>query len=200
MYRLLIWPSFVVLFVLTILPLAFNFCLAFTDTTITTMNKAKFIGLDNFARIFTKDKYFDDACLTTLKLVAGTVSLQIFFGMLVALLWNTEFRCVRACRVLHLIPMMITGIVAGFIWRMLLNTDMGVVNYLLESIGLPGVNWLGGEREAVFSVILTNLWVGTPFVTIILLSAIQGVDDRMWRPPPSTARTASRSSSTCCCR
>ncbi len=44
MYRLLIWPSFVVLFVLTILPLAFNFCLAFTDTTITTMNKAKFIG------------------------------------------------------------------------------------------------------------------------------------------------------------
>ena len=60
---------------------------------------------------------------------------------------------------------------------MLLNTDMGVVNYLLRRLGMPAVNWLGDETAAVFSVILTNLWVGTPFVTIILLSALQGVDE-----------------------
>lgn len=174
---MLIWPSFLVLFVLTVIPLMVNFYLAFTNTTITTMNKARFIGLDNFLRIFTKDKYFLDACLTTVKLVVGTVSLQIIFGMLVALLWYTDFRGARICRLLHLIPMMITGIVAGFIWRMLLNTDMGVVNYLLKGLGIPTVNWLGDETAAVFSVILTNLWVGTPFVTIILLSALQGVDE-----------------------
>ncbi|MDO4546783.1 MAG: sugar ABC transporter permease [Clostridia bacterium] len=176
-YRMLIWPSFIVLFVLTIIPLMVNFYLAFTNTTITTMDKARFIGLDNFIRIFTKDKYFGEACLVTVKLVVGTVSLQILFGMLVALLWNTDFKGTRICRLLHLIPMMITGIVAGFIWRMLLNTDMGVVNYLLKSLGVATVNWLGDETAAVYSVIITNLWVGTPFVTIILLSALQGVDD-----------------------
>ena len=175
-YRLLIWPSFIVLFGLTIVPLAINFYLAFTNTTITTLNKAKYIGLDNFVRIFTKDDYFWQAALVTLKLVAGTVSVQIFFGMLVALLWYVEFRGVRICRVLHLIPMMITGIVSGFIWRMLLNTDMGIVNYLLESAGLNGLNWLGDESMAVLSVILVNLWGGTPFVTIILLSGLQGVE------------------------
>jgi multiple sugar transport system permease protein len=176
-YGMLIWPSFVVLFVLTILPLLLNLYLAFTNTTITTMGSAKFIGLDNFVRIFTKDKYFVQACVTTLKLVVGTVGLQVFFGLLVALLWNSSFRGVRACRVLHLIPMMITGIVAGFIWRMLFNADMGIINYLLKSVGLSGINWLGDETAAVYSVIITNLWGGTPFVTIILLSALQGVDD-----------------------
>lgn len=112
-----------------------------------------------------------------MKLVVGTVSIQIFFGMLVALLWYVEFKGVRLCRVLHLIPMMITGIVCGFIWRMLLNTDMGVVNYLFECVGLPRLNWLGDESIAVLSVILVNLWSGTPFVTIILLSALQGVSE-----------------------
>lgn len=174
---MLIWPSFIVLFILTIIPLAVNFCLAFTNTTLTTMNSGRFIGLDNFVRIFTKDKYFGNACLTTVKLVVGTVGLQVFFGMLVALLWYADFSGVRACRVLHLVPMMITGIVAGFIWRMLLNTDMGIVNYLLKQLGIPTVNWLGDETGAVFSVIITNLWGGTPFVTIILLSALQGVDE-----------------------
>ena len=176
-YRLLIWPSFIVLFGLTIVPLLINFYLAFTNTTITSLNNAKFIGLENYIRIFTKDKYFWEACLVTVKLVVGTVSIQIFLGMLVALLWYVEFKGVRLCRVLHLIPMMITGIVCGFIWRMLLNTDMGVVNYLFECVGLPRLNWLGDESIAVLSVILVNLWSGTPFVTIILLSALQGVSE-----------------------
>lgn len=175
-YRLLIWPSFFVLFALTVVPLFINFYLSFTNTTITTLNKAKFIGLDNYIRIFTKDKYFGQACLVTLKLVLGTVSVQVFFGMLVALLWNMDFIGVRACRVLHLVPMMIMGIVSAFIWRMLLNTDMGIINYLLKNLGFSNLNWLGNEQLAVVSVILVNLWGGTPFVTIILLTALQSVD------------------------
>lgn len=175
-YRLLIWPSFIVLFSLTVIPLLFNFYLAFTNTTITTLNAGKFIGLNNFVTIFTRDRFFWDVSLTTLKLVVGTVSLQVVFGMLVALLWNVDFRGVRICRLLHLVPMMITGIVAGYIWRILLNTDMGLINYFLSLLGIDRVNWLGDETNAVFSVLLVNLWSGTPFVTIILLSALQGVD------------------------
>ncbi|MGI6695319.1 MAG: carbohydrate ABC transporter permease [Christensenellales bacterium] len=176
-YYLMVLPSFIVLLILTLIPLLLTIYLSFTNATITTLNKFEGVGLSNYISIFTKDRYFWDSCLVMLKLAGGNILLQMFFGVLIALLWFIEFKGVRVFRVMHMIPMMITGIVCGFIWRMLLNTDYGIVNYLLEIAGLEKINWLGDETYAMVSLYIVGLWRDTPFVSIIILAALQGVDE-----------------------
>lgn len=71
--------------------------------------------------------------------------------------------------------MMITPIVTGMMFRMMFNADMGVFNYLLSLLNIDPVNWLGDGRNALITVIITDIWLSTPFVTMILMAGVQSI-------------------------
>ena len=75
-------------------------------------------------------------------------------------------------RSIILIPFVITPVVAGILWKMLLNANVGMVNYLLGLIGIPKLNWLGDPNMAMISIILVDVWVNTPLVVIILAAGL----------------------------
>ena len=82
-----------------------------------------------------QDPDFWGAVGRTIYQVGGTVTLQLFIGLTIALLLNRQFRGVRVVRSVYLIPMMMTPVVVGIVWKMLLNADFGFVNYLLSLVG-----------------------------------------------------------------
>jgi multiple sugar transport system permease protein len=111
----------------------------------------------------------------TLYQVGVTVIGQLILGMMMALLLYRQFKGVKLLRSLYLIPMMTTPIVVGLVWRMLFNTEMGFINYFLSLINIQGPNWLGDPLYAMPAVIITDWWLSTPFVAIILLAGLQSI-------------------------
>lgn len=172
--HLLTMPALIVLVALTAVPLLFSFGISLFDYNITKAQNISFVGLSNFLRAF-EDDQFRSAIKVTVIQVLGTVAGQMFIGMLIALLLSRDFRGAKIMRSLYIIPMMITPVVSGIMWRMMLNADLGILNYLLGRIGIGAVNWLGSPKMALVAVIVTDIWLSTPMVTMILLAGIQGI-------------------------
>lgn len=173
-FSALVAPAFILLFALTLVPILFSLVISFFNFKLTQIGSISFCGLDNFVRAF-GDKNFRSALWTTVIQVVCTVSGQMVLGMAAALLLSREGRFVRVLRSLYIIPMMITPIVTGLMFRMMFNADMGIFNYLLSLFGVDPVNWLGNGRNALITVIVTDIWLSTPFVTMILMAGVQSI-------------------------
>ncbi len=93
------------------------------------------------------------------------------------MLFSDEFRGRGVVRTLIVLPLMISPVVAGLIWRFMYNTDRGMVNYLLYLIGIDKVDWLGQQASAMPAVMVADIWQWTPFVALILMAAIQALPD-----------------------
>lgn len=169
-------PSFLTLFVLTVVPLVFSLGISMFDYNITNTQNIRFVGFSNFIRAL-KDDYFTSAIVITVIQVVSTVVGQMVLGMLVALLLSREFRGAKLMRSLYIIPMMITPIVSGIMWRMMFNADLGIINYMLGKLGVSAINWLGSPNTALATIIITDIWLSTPFVTMILLAGIQAISN-----------------------
>lgn len=173
-FSALVAPAFVLLFALTLIPILFSVIISFCNFKLTQINNISFCGLDNFIRAL-GDAQFRSAIGITVIQVVATVAGQMILGMAAALLLSREGRYIRILRSLYIIPMMITPIVTGLMFRMMFNADMGVFNYLLGLLNIDPVNWLGDGTNALITVIVTDIWLSTPFVTMILMAGVQSI-------------------------
>lgn len=165
---------FGILIALTAVPLVFTFWNSLFSWNLMYPDSRKFIWFGNFLQLAT-DSLFWNAAGNTLYQVTVTVAGQLLLGLLIALLLDRSFLGVGILRSLYLFPMMTTPIVAGLAWRMFFNGDFGIINYFLNLVGLPGPNWLGDPAWAMPAVILTDWWLSTPFVTMILLAGLKSM-------------------------
>lgn len=116
----------------------------------------------------------------TLRFTFICVFLEFLIGLLLALLLKKIIRGGTVIRTISIIPYMIAPIAAGQIWKLLFNLDYGIVNYILNSVGLDSINWLGSNEGAFWSVIIAQIWKSTPFVMLILLSGLQSIPNDVY--------------------
>ncbi|MBM7603131.1 multiple sugar transport system permease protein [Metabacillus crassostreae] len=141
-----------------------------------------FIGLENFAKIFTEDKLFIPSLVNTLKWVVSQVGLQLVFGIIVALLLNQKFKFRGFFRAAAFIPWAISGVLAAVMWSLMYNEHMGVINDLLMRVGIINESkaWLADTTTAFGAVIIAELWRGIPFFAITLLAALQSIPEELY--------------------
>lgn len=169
-------PTVAILLALSLFPMFYSIWLSFNEWNLADRTATwHFVGLKNFASIFTTDPFFWPAVRATAIFTSGTVAIQIILGLGIALLFSEEFRGRGLVRTLIVLPLMISPVVAGLIWRFMYNTDRGMVNYLLYLVGLDKVDWLGRQASAMPAVMLADIWQWTPFVALILMAAIQAL-------------------------
>ena len=114
--------------------------------------------------------------------VFGTVIFQFLFGLIFALMLNSTTPISRVSRNLILIPWVIPGVLAAFMWRWLFNANYGLINTILKSMGLitENVAWLTLPDTAMFAVIVASIWKGVPFFTLMLLAGLQSVPKELY--------------------
>jgi len=178
----LLWlaPAVVYLLALSIYPLVFSIQVALT----TTVAGAGPPTLKNFTRLVSDRLFFISLAQT---LVYTGVALVLEFGLGLALALTVQAAgeeragrgapWLRLCRPLLLVPMLLPPVVVAVIWRLIYNPDFGLINGTLKSWGLPtrALTWIAGERTALFSVILVDVWQWTPFLFLLLLAALQSL-------------------------
>ncbi len=169
---LLVAPTVVVLVALSIYPLIH----AVTLSLQVTSAGASRWSLGNFARLFS-DQFFLAALGHTLVYAASALTLEFFFGLGLAVLMNNQLRGRAFFRGALLAPMMLPTVVAGVVWRLMLNPNFGAVNGTLKAMGLntTALTWTSSPRLAMLSVVAVDVWQWTPFMFLILLAGLQAI-------------------------
>jgi len=174
-FLLLMGPPFLVIFVLTVVPFFYSVYLSTWKMNFAMPQYTRFVGLGNFIYMVTEDPYFWTIIRNTGVQVFGTVSLQVVVGVLLALLFSRPVRGMNVARSLLMLPMMATPVVIGVIWRFMVNPEFGIINYLLSLLNIPGPDWLGRPGLAMGTIIAADVWLSTPFVTVILVAGISSL-------------------------
>ncbi|WP_119309253.1 carbohydrate ABC transporter permease [Cohaesibacter haloalkalitolerans] len=170
-------PYIIGLLVFTAFPFAYSFYLSFTDYSL--MSSPEWVGLDNYTKLFTRDRTFDKSLKVTLIYVFSTVPLKLVFALFIAVILNYKLKAINFFRTAYYVPSILGGSIAiAVLWRYVF-ADTGLVNMALEAIGLEGVNWFGDPTNALFTITLLRCWqFGSAMV--IFLAALQGVDKSLY--------------------
>ena len=173
-YRYIL-PAVVTLVVIVIFPTIFLYYISLTNYDLTMgFSQRKFIGLANYGWLFTVDKDFWHSVLITTGFMTITVALEFALGLAVALLFNRRMQWKRLWMSFLIIPMVTTPAIVSLIWKLMLNTEYGVLNFILSLAHLHAVNWLG-FRTALWSLMMVEVWEWTPFMALILYAGLQSL-------------------------
>ncbi|MCL4370627.1 MAG: sugar ABC transporter permease [Chloroflexi bacterium] len=136
----------------------------------------KYAGLQNYSKIAADPEFFQSLG-NTLVYTLLTVGVEFLFGLGIALLLNRELPGMGVIRALVIAPWILSDVIAGLDWRMMLQDNYGVVNYLLGVLWAPAGStpWLSAPGWAMVSVVLADVWHNTPFVALLLLAGLQAI-------------------------
>ena len=168
---LLLAPTLVYLALFAIYPLFSSLRLSFTDLT-PTPGSGNWVGFANYGELLA-DPLFWNAAKNSAIMVSLSVTIQIVLGVAMAMFFNMHLRGAGLVRGILLLPMLMTPIVVGLMWRALLNPDWGLVNWGISSLGIEPPNWFGSPAIAMMTLILVDTWQWTPFVFIIVYARLQ---------------------------
>jgi ABC-type sugar transport system permease subunit len=138
-----------------------------------------FIGLDNYVEAL-GDQRFREALVHTLLFTVASVTLELTLGCVLALAMNRAFRGRGLVRAAILVPWAIPTVVAALIWRFMFDGDSGIVNAALSSVGVTPPVWFVDRLAAWVPVVLGDVWKETPFVALLLLAGLQGIDPSLY--------------------
>jgi len=169
-----ILPALIVMALITLYPFIYTVTLSFHEWNLTTFQGKQFVGIDNYIQFFNESDTRDSLKVTLIYLVS-CVGVEFILGIAIAFLFDTKFKGQNVIRNLLLFPMLMCPVVAGLIWRWILNAELGIANYVVQLIGLSPIPWLTQPRLALFSVILADIWQWTPFIFLICLAGLQAV-------------------------
>ncbi len=170
---LLLGPCLLYLAAFAIYPLIYSLRLSFTDLTAAD-GTGNWVGLKNYTDLL-RDPLFWNAAENSAIMVTTAVSLQVVLGTALALFFNLHLAGSWIVRGIMVLPMLITPIVVGVMWRALLNPDWGLVNWIIAQFGLDPPNWLGSIGMAMRTLIMVDVWQWTPFVFIIVYARLQAL-------------------------
>lgn len=172
-------PSWLLLLALFAIPIGIGIWLSFRNEALNAFAEPKFVGLDNYRKMTTEPKSTEliNAGITTIIVMGLGLAIQLPIGVGLAVLLNRRLRFSRWYRSALLIPMLLTPVAVGMMWRFMLDTDTGVINWLIERFGASGPDWLGSAWGARVAVVIVDSWQSVPFVMLLVLAGLAGLPD-----------------------
>lgn len=173
--RVMIAPSVVLLFAWMAIPLAMTLYFSFIRYNLLTPGPTPFAGFSNYYYFITDDA-FAAAIEHTLEIVLGVLAITIFFGTLLALLLDQPFLGRGIVRLLVIAPFFVLPTVAALVWKnMLMHPVYGIFAQIARLFGFAPIDWFG--HVPLLSVTLIVAWQWLPFATLILLTALQSLNE-----------------------
>jgi multiple sugar transport system permease protein len=179
-YILFLAPAVLFLALTSLYPLLYTFRLSFYDWFLNRPGmQPQWAGLGKYRETIA-DQVFQTSAVHTVLFGVGTVSVEMVLGLILALAVAREGMGMRLIRSLLLIPMIMSPVVVGVLWRILFY-DKGLINYFLAELHLPQVLWFVSPHWAFAAVMIVDIWEWTPFVLIVMVAAIAALPGEPYR-------------------
>jgi len=176
--RVFIAPNLIAVLVFMLIPLAFSLYLSFHRWNL--FSSPKFIGLDNYRRLFTRDPLFYVALRNTIVFTVGSMAPTVVISLAVAAALNNKLKGIGLFRSIMFLPLAASTAAMSVVWRFMFNTDGGLLNLMLGRIGVRPIDWLDDPAWAMVSLCTVTVWKSVPFATVILLAAMQGIPNDIY--------------------
>jgi len=178
----LLAPAVLALFLLTIFPSIFAINVAVRDYDISKVRHvgAPFVGGRNFAYVIHDPEFWNSVKVTALFSLL-CLAIELPLGLLAAYVFNKERpKLLSGLKILILLPMALAPSVVALVFRWFYSSEVGLLNYVLQAIGLPAPAWGSNAWAALFSVVIADVWEWTPFVFLICLAGLQSIDKELY--------------------
>ena len=161
-----------ILTVFLLVPLLWNVYLSVHNVSLSTILRDwKYVGPNNFLELLT-DPGFHSSLKVSILFVGGSVTLQFFLGLVLAVVLNQQVRGSNTLRALFIIPWTVSAVITGFSFKFIFNDSFGILNYGLEQMGLNPVSWLSDPSVVLWTIVIANMWHGTPFTMLFLTAGL----------------------------
>lgn len=170
-----ILPAVLVMAAGLVYPVAQALYLSFFDWTIgTDLEDAPYVGLAHYVRMLSDENVLESLWVTV-RFGFWTITIEMFLGVSLALLLEKPIRGASVFRTIFILPLMVSPVVVGLIWRYLYDARIGWINYYLGQIGIEPQVWLGDPELAFMAIVITDIWQWTPFIFIIVIAGLQAL-------------------------
>nr|WP_321242841.1 sugar ABC transporter permease [uncultured Tolumonas sp.] len=186
---ILIAPALILLASVAGWPLLRTLFYSFTDAALDTPDVYNMVGFDNYLSWVDGESFgvladplWWKAVLNTLWFTGISVSFELFFGMLLALLMNQKFRGQGLVRAAILVPWAIPTIVTAKMWGWMFHDQYGVINDLLTRVGIihEPLAWIAEANLSMWAVVFADVWKTVPFMALMLLAALQMIPSDLY--------------------
>ena len=162
-------PAAVIVLLVILFPWMFTLFMSVHDWKVT--GDTPFVGLANYAKMLT-DERFLYAVVRTLWFTAASVVAPLILGVWAAVCFASKFKLRGLARTLFVLPMMATPVAISLVWTMMFHPQLGVLNYILTSVGLPSSMWVYDTSTVIPTLVMVETWQWTPLVMLIVLGGI----------------------------
>jgi multiple sugar transport system permease protein len=172
---------FLVIALFTIYPVLYAVRISFYQYILTKPKAHPFIGLKNFQEVITSYYFRTSLVNTAIYTLAAVVGVTIF-GLIVAMLLNSKVKTASALKIIILLPWAIPAVVAGLMWKWMLNSDFGIVNGILYALGLIDkyIPFFANPTLAKISLVMAQIWKEGPLAAIFLLAGLQLIPNELY--------------------
>ncbi|MBA7715678.1 Trehalose transport system permease protein SugA [subsurface metagenome] len=165
-------PCLIYIFFWKIGPLFYTVALSFTEFNYVTQSMPRFVGIENYRRLIL-DSTFRHSLGIAFFFMAVVTFIELMAGLGLAILFDRPLKAKNVLTGILLIPMILVPVVVGVIWYILYSDMVGPISQFLKYIGFPRPQWTRSQSTALFSIILADIWQWTPFMFLLMLSALQ---------------------------
>ncbi len=174
----LVTPALIILLGVVVYPFVYNVIISLSNMNLRHIKDWEIVGFRNYVKVFTEPSQ-PDFYVIFIKTVIWTI-VNLFFhvviGVFLALVLNQkEIRGKGIFRTILVLPWAVPQLIVALTWRGMFNYEYGSINQILGKVGLPAVEWLRSPTEAFVAAIITNVWLGFPFMMVIALGALQSI-------------------------
>lgn len=170
-FLIFILPWLIGFVLLTIIPMISSLIISLTEWNI--LSSPKFVGFDNYINVF-KDPLFYKSLRVTLVFTALSVPINVVLSLFVAILLNSEIKCINLYRTIYYLPAVVSGVVVSLLWSWIFNSEFGLLNNFLLKFGIEGPRWLSDEFWVMPAMVIMSVW-GIGGGIIMYLSGLQGI-------------------------
>ncbi len=179
----LVLPAFLLLGAVVLYPFVYNVVLSFGDMNLTRIREWNFVGIHQYVKIFTEPTQpdFYSIFFKTIIWTVVNVFFHVCLGVFLALILNQQLKGKSVFRTLLILPWAIPQYIVALTWRGMFNYEYGSINQILTKyLHLSPVEWLKSPVEAFLACIVTNVWLGFPFMMVVALGALQSIPTELY--------------------
>ncbi len=172
-------PTWIFLALVVLIPFFYGVYISFLNINLASFLPPSFVGFDNYQTVLAASETWSTLRITLIITFIGLLT-QIPIGILLAVVLHENLRGTKIFRSILITPMLLTPVAVGLTYRFMFDTDLGVINWALGSLGIEKVNWLGSQTSALFAIIIVDSWQSIPFVMLLVLAALTAISPSLY--------------------
>ncbi|OMF30075.1 ABC transporter permease [Paenibacillus sp. FSL H8-0548] len=176
---LMIAPAMLGIAVFVVYPVFYLAYLSFFKYNLMNSAKSKYIGFDNYINIFSRADFYKSLSNTAIYTV-GTVVLTLLISLMLAVWLSKKTKMNRFVQTGIFTPHIVSVVSISLVWLWMMEPNLGFLNFISRSVGLPASRWLQSSDTALLSIIIVSVWQGIGYYVLILVAALQGISPNIY--------------------